>query len=143
MTGMGPSLPAGAICPGDTELELRQVRYFLALCRTLNLTRAAETCNVTQPALTRAIQRLEDEPGVALLPRHVNLLAGLLARPVADAGDLRAIVLAAVNGRRYSPALDGFLKLNRARAFAAPAPGTRIPPAQAAAASASAGANSQ
>jgi DNA-binding transcriptional LysR family regulator len=81
--------------------------------------------------------------GVALLPCHVNLLAGLLARKVADAGDLRAIVLAAVNGRRYSPALDGFLKLNRAREFAAPAPGTRIPPAQAAAASASAGATSQ
>jgi len=36
-------------------MELFQVRYFLALARTLNFTRAAEACNVSQPALTRAI----------------------------------------------------------------------------------------
>ena len=57
--------------------------------------------------------------GIALLPRHVAVLPGLAARPVPEAGDLRAVVLAAVNGRMYSPALDGFLKLNRARGFAA------------------------
>ena len=57
--------------------------------------------------------------GVALLPRHVAVLPGLLARPVPEAGEMRAIVLAAVNGRMYSPALDGFLKLNRAKGFAA------------------------
>ena len=57
--------------------------------------------------------------GVGLVPRHVAVLPGLVARPVPDAGNLRAIVLAAVNGRMYSPALDGFLKLNRARGFAA------------------------
>ena len=59
--------------------------------------------------------------GVAPLPLHVAVLPGLLARPVPDAGGLRAIVLAAVNGRTYSPVLDGFLKLNRARGFAAAA----------------------
>ncbi len=42
-------------------MELSQVRYFITLCRTLNFTRAAAQCNVTQPAFTRAIQRLEDE----------------------------------------------------------------------------------
>jgi|GEM_PF-5224740 len=78
--------------------------------------------------------------GVALLPRHVNLLFGLPARPVVDAGDLRAIVLAAVNSRMYSPVLDGFLKLNRARRFAAPAAGACVPVAQAASGSATAGA---
>ena len=41
-------------------MELNEVRYFLALSRTLNFTRAAEICNVTQPALTRAIQKMED-----------------------------------------------------------------------------------
>jgi DNA-binding transcriptional LysR family regulator len=41
-------------------VELQQVRYFLALARTLNFTRAAEECNVTQPALTKSIQRLEE-----------------------------------------------------------------------------------
>jgi DNA-binding transcriptional LysR family regulator len=54
-------------------MELFQVRYFLALARTLNFTRAAETCNVSQPALTRAIQRLEEELGGPLLHRERNL----------------------------------------------------------------------
>jgi hypothetical protein len=34
-------------------MEMHQVRYFLALCETLNFARAAETCNVSKPALTR------------------------------------------------------------------------------------------
>jgi DNA-binding transcriptional LysR family regulator len=54
-------------------MELSQVRYFITLCRTLNFTRAAEQCNVTQPAFTRAIQRLEEELGGALLFRERNL----------------------------------------------------------------------
>ncbi|HTZ81416.1 MAG TPA: LysR family transcriptional regulator [Stellaceae bacterium] len=54
-------------------MELFQVRYFLALAKTLNFTRAAEACNVSQPALTRAIQRLEEELGGALLYRERNL----------------------------------------------------------------------
>ena len=39
-------------------MEMHQIRYFLAVCETLNFTRAAEQCHVTQPALTRAIQKL-------------------------------------------------------------------------------------
>ena len=54
-------------------MELYQVRYFLALSKTRNFTRASEVCNVTQPALTRAIQRLEDELGGPLLRRERNL----------------------------------------------------------------------
>lgn len=54
-------------------MELTQVRYFIALCRTLNFTRAAEASNVTQPALTRAIQRLEEELGGRLIYRERNL----------------------------------------------------------------------
>jgi DNA-binding transcriptional LysR family regulator len=52
---------------------MQQVRYFLALSRTLNFTRAAEECNVTQPALTRAIQQLEAELGGALIRREGRL----------------------------------------------------------------------
>ena len=51
-------------------MDLTQIRYFLALARTLNFTRAAEACNVTQPALTKSIQRLEDELGGPLLLRE-------------------------------------------------------------------------
>lgn len=51
-------------------MEMQQVRYFLALAQVLNFTRAAEECNVSQPALTRAIQALEGELGGALLVRE-------------------------------------------------------------------------
>ena len=54
-------------------MDLTQIRYFLALARTLNFTRAAEACNVTQPALTKSIQRLEDELGGPLLLRERSL----------------------------------------------------------------------
>jgi len=51
-------------------MEMHQVRYFLAMARLLNFTRAADECNVTQPSLTRAIQKLEDELGGALFRRE-------------------------------------------------------------------------
>jgi DNA-binding transcriptional LysR family regulator len=51
-------------------MEMQQVRYFVALARTLNFTRAAEQCNVSQPALTRAIQQLEHELGGPLFHRE-------------------------------------------------------------------------
>jgi DNA-binding transcriptional LysR family regulator len=51
-------------------MEMQQVRYFVALARELNFTRAAEQCNVSQPALTRAIQQLEHELGGPLFHRE-------------------------------------------------------------------------
>lgn len=51
-------------------MEMQQVRYFLAVARTLNFTRAAEECNVSQPALTRAIKLLEEELGGDLIRRE-------------------------------------------------------------------------
>ena len=51
-------------------MEMHQVRYFLAVTRTLNFTRAAEECNVTQPSLTRAIKQLEAELGGDLFRRE-------------------------------------------------------------------------
>ncbi len=51
-------------------VELHQIRYFVELTRTLHFTRAAEVCNVTQPALTRAIQKLEEELGGPLFHRE-------------------------------------------------------------------------
>ena len=54
-------------------MEMHQVRYFLALSRTLNFTRAAEECHVAQPSLTRAIKQLEEELGSELFRRERNL----------------------------------------------------------------------
>ena len=53
-------------------MEMQQVRYFVALAETLNFTRAADLCNVSQPALTRAIQQLEHEFGGPLFHRERN-----------------------------------------------------------------------
>jgi len=53
-------------------MEMQQVRYFVSLAQTLNFTRAAEQCNVSQPALTRAIQQLEHELGGPLFHRERN-----------------------------------------------------------------------
>jgi DNA-binding transcriptional LysR family regulator len=54
-------------------MEMHQVRYFLAVTRTLNFTRAAEECNVAQPSLTRAVKLLEEELGGELFRRERNL----------------------------------------------------------------------
>lgn len=51
-------------------MEMHQIRYFLATAALLNFTRAADECNVSQPSLTRAIQKLEDEFGGELFRRE-------------------------------------------------------------------------
>jgi DNA-binding transcriptional LysR family regulator len=51
-------------------VEMHHIRYFLAVSETLNLTKAAERCNVAQPALTRAIKALEGELGGELFRRE-------------------------------------------------------------------------
>ena len=57
-------------------MELRHLRYFVAVADTLNFTKAATTLHLAQPSLTRQIQNLEEEIGVRLLDRskkHVAL----------------------------------------------------------------------
>lgn len=66
-------------------MDIHHIRYFLAVCEARNFTKAAEKCNVTQPALSRAIQQLEDEVGGLLFRRERNLThitdLGTLLRP--------------------------------------------------------------
>ena len=59
-------------------MELRHLRYFLAVSESLSFTRAAVALNVTQPTLSQPIRQLEDGVGCALLNRvgrHVRLTA--------------------------------------------------------------------
>ena len=44
-------------------METNQIRYFLALCEEQNFTRAAKRCWVSQPSVSNAIKRLEEELG--------------------------------------------------------------------------------
>lgn len=50
-------------------MEMNQIRYFLAVCEHRNFTHAARASNVSQPSLTAAIKKLEDELGGPLFLR--------------------------------------------------------------------------
>ncbi len=53
-------------------MELRQLRYFVAVAETGNISRAAQRIFLTQPALSRQIKSLEEEIGQSLLERSAN-----------------------------------------------------------------------
>src|SRR5580698_8400096 len=54
------------------DVSLRQVRSFLAVARVKSFTGAASLLNVTQPALTMQIRRLEEALGVTLFDRDTR-----------------------------------------------------------------------
>src|SRR5690348_14358411 len=76
-------------------MELRQLRYLVALAEELNFTRAAEREHVAQPALSQQIRRLEDEVGLALVERTTRHVA------LTDAGEVLV-----VRARRVLAELD-------------------------------------
>ncbi|MBR2589860.1 MAG: LysR family transcriptional regulator [Clostridia bacterium] len=51
-------------------MEIRTLRYFLAIAREENMTKAAELLHVTQPTLSKALHALEEELGKKLFVRH-------------------------------------------------------------------------
>ena len=65
-------------------MELRTLRYFLAVAREENITRAAALLHLTQPTLSRQLMQLEEELGVELFRRSQHRIilteAGMLLR---------------------------------------------------------------
>lgn len=87
------------------RMELRHLRYFVAVAEEENVTRAATRLHVSQPALSRQISDLEDEIGFLLLERRAKSVR------LTDAG--RTFLIEA---RKVLQAADDAVKAARAKA---------------------------
>jgi len=98
-------------------MELRQIRYFLAICEHGSFSRAADACGLTQPALTKGIKALEDEVGGPVFHREGRRLVlselGQMLRPHLErlSGEQAAALTVASNYRllRQTPLRVGIL----------------------------------
>src|SRR5262249_37032859 len=63
-------------------MQLQEIRYFLAVREERSFTRAARRCGVSQPSLTNAIRRLEQDLGGALFKRKPEVALTVLGHAV-------------------------------------------------------------
>jgi DNA-binding transcriptional LysR family regulator len=93
------------------DLDLRKLRYFVAVADTLHFGRAADELHIAQPALSRQIRALEQDLGTPLLTRdsHGVALTAAGRQLLADAGPLLASVHAV--RRRVTAAARGSQRL--------------------------------
>jgi DNA-binding transcriptional LysR family regulator len=57
---------------GGKALEIRVLRYFMAVVREESITKAADVLHITQPTLSRQLTQMEDELGVVLFHRGIH-----------------------------------------------------------------------
>ena len=69
-------------------MDIRVLRYFLAVAREENISKAAEYLHITQPTLSRQLKELEDELNVSLFTRGKRSITltdkGMLLRKRAE-----------------------------------------------------------
>jgi DNA-binding transcriptional LysR family regulator len=88
-------------------MELRHLRYFVAVAGIGNLSRAAAQLRVAQPALTRQVRDLERELGVALLERHSKGVTPTLAGEAFARGAMRVLADTAAALERAESTSEG------------------------------------
>ena len=95
-------------------MELRHLRYFVAIAEERSFTRAAERLWVAQPSLSTQVRRLEAELGVKLLERHPR---GVELTPAGELFLARARVAlvaadaAQATGRDFAAGVNGSVRL--------------------------------
>lgn len=101
----------------DAPVELRHLRYFVTVAASQNFTQAARQLRVAQPALSRQIQDLEEELGVALLersPRGARLTPAGEAFAVEARAVLQRVEEASQVARAFAQGERGELQLGYA-----------------------------
>jgi len=69
---IGPAATRRLLEYRDTAMTLNELRYIVAVARERHFGRAAEACHISQPTLSVAVRKLEDELSIALFERAPN-----------------------------------------------------------------------